>query len=43
MLKRDLTEPGAPSARCAQRLSSFRIACVALTMLADNRYVKLCG
>ena len=24
MRKRDLTEPGAPSARCAQRLSSFR-------------------
>ena len=39
MRRHDQTKPGAPSARCAQCLSSFRVACVALTMLAANRYV----
>jgi hypothetical protein len=43
MRKRDQTATGAPSARCAQRLSSFRVACVALTMLAANRYVTWNG
>ena len=43
MRKRDQTEAGAPSDRCAQRLSSFRVACVALMMLAANRYVTRNG
>jgi hypothetical protein len=41
--KRVQTEPDAPSVRCAQRFSSFRVACVALTMLAANRYVSWNG
>jgi hypothetical protein len=39
MRKRDLADLGTPSARCAQRLSSFRVACMVLTMLAANGYV----
>ena len=43
MGRHDQTKPGAPSAWCAQCLSSFRVACVALTMLAANRYVTWNG
>ena len=43
MRKRDLADLGAPSARCAQRLSSFRVVCIALTMLAADRYVTWNG
>jgi hypothetical protein len=43
MRKRDLTEPGAPSARCAQRLSSFRVACIALMMLAARVRIEHVG
>ena len=43
MRRHDQTKPGAPSARCAQCLSSFRVACAALTMLAANRYVTWNG
>ena len=43
MRKRDLAVSGAPFARCAQGLSSLRVACVALAMLAANLYITRTG